>query len=91
VNSGAYQNLGKYVLNLPDALASHGFGSAPHRQTSRSAKPESVRLSFEESFAKPRSLRTFRISSSGKSFHTKPNDFQSELALTALAWNREQF
>jgi hypothetical protein len=29
VNSGVYRNLGKYVLNLPAALASHGFGSAP--------------------------------------------------------------
>jgi len=58
-----------------------------HRQTSRSAKAESVRLSFEEPFAKPRILRTFRMSSSGKSFHTKPYDFPSEPALTSLDWD----
>jgi hypothetical protein len=62
-----------------------------HRQPSRSAKPESVRLSFEESFAKPRSLPTFRTSSSEKTFQTKPYDFQSEPAPISLDWEREQF
>jgi hypothetical protein len=63
----------------------------PDRRASRSAKPESVRLPFEEPFAKPGSLRTFGTSSSGKTFHTKPCDFQSEPALSSLAPDREQF
>lgn len=62
-----------------------------HRQTSRSAKPESVRLSFQEQFAQPKSLLTLRTSSSGKTIQTKPYHFQSEPALTSLAWEREQF
>ncbi len=62
-----------------------------HGQISRSAKPESVRQSFQEPFAQPESLPTFRRSSSGKTFLTKHCEFQSELALASMAWEREHF
>lgn len=62
-----------------------------HGQISRSAKPEWVGQSFQEPFAQPGSPPTFRTSSSGKTFLTKHREFQSELVLASMAWEREHF
>jgi hypothetical protein len=69
------------VLDLSETHASHVF-RLPPQTDSCSAKPESVRLSFEEPFAKLGSLPTFRSSSNGKTLQTKHYDFQSDPALT---------